>query len=141
LEALGETANAVILGTLLQGGVLNLNGIDAASRALAVGAARAKVLPLAIRGEATVASAVQDTLRMEACKLVKTNLVGRMLIAIDATTLAAVMAALEETEGLLAAGCRANRCGAIRLKRRVSTMGLDWRSRCIKKEMEAEARH
>lgn len=39
LEALSKAANAGVLGTLLHGDVLDLNGIDAASRALTVGAA------------------------------------------------------------------------------------------------------
>lgn len=73
------------------------------------------MLPLAIGREATVASSVQDAFRMEACKLVKTHLICRMLVTEDATTLATVMATLEEAEWLLAAGCRANRCGTIRL--------------------------
>jgi hypothetical protein len=45
---------------------------------------------------------------MEARKLIEAHLFGRVLPAEDATTLSAVMAALEEPEGFLARGRRAD---------------------------------
>lgn len=62
-----------------------------------------------------------------------------MLPAVDATALSAVMAALEEAKGFLARRCRADRSGAIRLNRFVSTIGLD--SGRSEEPNEADARH
>jgi len=49
---------------------------------------------------ATVARAVQLALRVEACKLIEANLLGRVLPAKDAAALPAVVAPLEEAKGL-----------------------------------------
>jgi hypothetical protein len=65
------------------------------------------MFPLAEGTMATIACTVEDTVRMEARKLIEAHLFGRVLPAEDATALSAVMAALEETEGLLARGRRA----------------------------------
>jgi len=58
------------------------------------------MLPLAERTMATVARAVQLALRVEACKLIEANLLGRVLPAKDAAALPAVVAPLEEAKGL-----------------------------------------
>jgi hypothetical protein len=97
----------------------------AVAGAFAVVAAQAKVLPLAERAVAAIAGAVPLALRVEACKLIKTNLLGGVLCAEDATTLSAVMAAVEEAERCLTRGHRACWSGAVRLERFVSTIGLE----------------
>lgn len=122
LEALRQAAYARVLWTLGWGRSLDgLGGSGAAVAAvgaLAVGAAGAEVLPLAERAVATVAGTVPVALWMEAGELVETHVVARVLPAENAAALAAVVAALEETKGLLAAGCRAHRSGTVSLRTR-----------------------
>lgn len=104
LEALSEAANAMVFWAFCWWGCLNLNSRYATSRALAVGAARTEMLPFTEGCMAAIACTMQNSVGMESCQFVKSHLLGRMLPAKDTTTLAAVMAALEETKGLLA--CR-----------------------------------
>lgn len=104
LEALRQAAHAGIIWPLRNRGSLNrlCRGRSAAVRALAVSSAGAEMLPLAEGAVATITCTVPVTLGMEARKLVKADLVARVLCAEDATTLAAVVTALEESKGLLA---------------------------------------
>lgn len=60
------------------------------------------MLPLAEGSIAAVACTVQLALGVEACQLIETDLLGRMLPAEDAAALPAVVATLEEAEGLCA---------------------------------------
>ena len=125
LQALCKAAHTRILGTLGWCRSLDWNSRSTISRALAVGAACTKVLPLAERAVAAIAGAMQFAIRVEACKLIETDLLGRVLPAEDATALPAVVAALEEAEGLCARRRRAYCGGAVDLKRCVSTIGLE----------------
>lgn len=88
-----------------------------AARALAIGAARAHLLPLAELRVATIASLVPVTLRVEQGVFVETDLLLEVLVAEDAATLATVMATHEDTERLLAARGGAHDSRTIRLKR------------------------
>lgn len=126
LEALCEAAGTWILWSLRWRRSLNRLDWSGATGALAVGAARTKMLPLTEQAVATIACTMQDTLGMESRQLVQAHLVGRMLPAVDAATLSAVVATLEEAEGFLARRRGANRSGAVSLNRVVSTAGLDW---------------
>lgn len=74
----------------------------AVARALAVAATQAEVLPLTERAVAAIAGAVPLALGVETCELVKTDLLGRVLRAVDATALAAVVAAVEQAKWRLA---------------------------------------
>jgi hypothetical protein len=125
LEALGNAAHASILWTLRRSRRLNFDSCWAILGALAVGAARAKMFPLAERAMATVACTVQDAIGMEACQLIEPHLFVRVLPAEDATALPAVVATLEQAERFLARGCRAYRGGSICLIGFVSTTGLE----------------
>ena len=60
------------------------------------------MLPLSERAVAALARTMKTAFGMESCKLVELDLLGRMLPAEDAATLSAMVATLEETEGLLA---------------------------------------
>lgn len=126
LEALRQTANAGIVWTLRCYRCLDwLCTCAAVAGALTAAAAQAKVLPLAERAVAAIAGAVPFALWMEACKLIKTNLLRRVLRAEDAATLSAVVAAVEQAKGCLARRRRACGSGTVRLKRFVSTIGLE----------------
>lgn len=141
LEALGKAADALVLGTL--GRRWRLDGLDGSpptSRAVAVVPARAQVLPLAKGAVAAVAGAVPATVGMEPRQLVKTHLAGRVLPAVDAAALAAVMAALEEAEGLLARRGGADRSGAVSLTRNVSAIGLERPPRAKKRPSGGQGR-
>jgi hypothetical protein len=72
LEALSKAAHARVLGALDWCRSLDRDsgGSGASTRALAVGAARAKMLPLAERAVAAIACTMQLALGMEACELV-----------------------------------------------------------------------
>jgi hypothetical protein len=131
LEALGEATNASVLGALCACGRLNRfrRRQLADFRALAVGAAGTQVLPFAIRAMATIAGPMQETLGMEAGKLVEPDLVGRVLPAEDAATFSTVMTALEEAKRFLARRRGAYRSGSVGLKRVVSTIGLEFSTR------------
>lgn len=85
------------------------------------------MLPLAEGAVTTITCTVPVTLGMEARKLVKADLVARVLCAEDAAALAAVVTALEESKGLLARRGGADQRGSIGLKKRVSIIGLDFR--------------
>ena len=125
LEALGQATHARVLWTLGRSWWLNRDGGRAVVGALAVGAARTKMFPFTERAVAAIACTVQFAVGMETCKLVKTDLLGRVLPAKDATAFSAMMAALEEAERFLARGRRAYRSGSICLNRSVSTVGLE----------------
>ena len=125
LEALRQTADTGIRPLRLYRRLDWLCAGAAIAGAFAVAAAEAKVLPLAERAVAAIAGAMPLTLRVEACKLVKTNLLAGVLCAEDATALSAVVAAVEEAKWCLTRGRRACCSGAIRLERFVSTIGLE----------------
>ena len=125
LEALRQTADTGIRPLRLYRRLDWLCAGAAIAGAFAVAAAEAKVLPLAERAVAAIAGAMPLTLRVEACKLVKTNLLAGVLCAEDATALSAVVAAVEEAKWCLTRGRRACCSGAIRLERFVSTVGLE----------------
>lgn len=105
LEALRQTANAGLWTLRCDRCSDWLRTGTAIARALAVAPAQAKVLPLAERAMAAIAGAVPLALGVEACELVKTDLLGRVLRAVDATALSAVVTAVEEAKWRLA-GCR-----------------------------------
>jgi hypothetical protein len=124
LEALGQAANAS-LWTLR--GHRRLDWLCAAAAvagALTVAAAQAEVLPFTEGAVAAIAGTVPLALRVEACKLVEADLLGRILSAEDPTALPAVVAAVEQTKRRLACGCRTYWGGAVRLQELVSTIGL-----------------
>ena len=124
LEALGQAADAG-LGTLC--GHRRLDWLCAAAAvagALAVAAAQAEVLPLTEGAMAAVAGTVPLALGVEACKLVETNLFGRVLCAEDPTAFPAVVAAVEQTKRCLAGDCRTYWGGTVGLQELVSTIGL-----------------
>lgn len=73
------------------------------------------MLPLAERAVATIAGTVPMTFWMEPRELIETDIVARVLPAKDAAALAAMVATLEEAEGLLAGRCGANRSGTVSL--------------------------
>lgn len=104
LEALRQTADAGLWTLCCDGGLDWLRAGTAVAGALAVAAAQAEVLPLAERAVAAIAGAMPLTLRVEACKLVKTDLLGRVLRAVDAAALSAMVAAVEEAKWGLARG-------------------------------------
>lgn len=107
LEALRQAADTG-LWTLRCHGCLDwLCACATVVGALAVTAAQAEMLPFAERAVAAIAGAVPLALWVEACKLVKTDLLGRVLGAEDAAALSAVMAAVEEAKWCLARGRRA----------------------------------
>ena len=121
-EAVGDTANAVVLRSLCGGRGVNLDRGGAAG-ALAILPAGAQLLPLAVLGVATVARLLPATLGMEESILVEPDLLMNVLPAEDATTLSTVMAANKETERGLASRCSAHGSGTIRLNVCVSFIG------------------
>jgi hypothetical protein len=123
-HALRKAAHAWILWAL-GCGCLDWDSCGASGGGLAVGAARTKMLPLAERAMATVACAMHYSIWVEACKFIETDQLGRVLPAEDAATLSAVVASLEEAEGLCARGRRTYGSGAVGLNRCVSTIGLE----------------
>lgn len=127
LKALGNATNASILRTFRSRSLNRLWWRSAATGALAVSAARTQMLPLAEGAEATIARTMEHALRVEPSKLIKADLVGRVLPAKDATTLPAMVAALKEAEGLLAGRGGANRGGAVGLPVVASNGASDWR--------------
>lgn len=98
LEALRKAADTGLRALCCYGCLDRLCAGAAIARALAVAAAQAKVLPLTERAVAAITRAVPLTFRMEAGKLVKTDLLRGVLCAEDATALSAVMAAVEEAK-------------------------------------------
>ena len=102
LEALRQTADTS-LWTLCCDGCLNgLCTCAAIARALAVTAAQAKVLPLAEGAVAAITCTMPLAFRVEAGKLIETDLLRGVLCAEDAAALSAVMAAVEEAKWHLA---------------------------------------
>lgn len=100
LQALCDAASALGLRASRWCRSLDRDSCCCAAGALAVGAARTEVLPLAKRAVAAVAGTMQFALGMEACELIETNLLRGVLPTEDAATLPAVVAPLEEAEGL-----------------------------------------
>lgn len=125
LEALSQTADTGFWTLCCHGCLDRLCAGAAVAGALAVATAQAKVLPLAERAVAAVTGTMPLALRMEASKLIKTNLLGGILSAEDAAAFPAMMAAVEKAEWCLARGRRACWSGAVRLERLVSTIGLE----------------
>ena len=96
LEALCKAANADIVRAAGRWrGLDRYCSLAAVAGALAVAAAQTKVLPLTEGAVAAVTSAVPFAVRVEACKLVEADLLGRVLPAEDAAALPAVVAAVE----------------------------------------------
>lgn len=125
LQALRNAAHTWVLGALGWCRRLDRDSRRATTGALAVSAARTKMLPLAEGTMTAIACTMQFALGVEACKLIETDLLGRVLPAEDAATLSAVMAALKEAEGFFTRGRRAYSGGAVSLKRCISTIGLE----------------
>lgn len=130
LKALRKAAYALALGAV--GWHRRFDGLDRSltargAVAVAVGPAGAQVLPLTKGAVTAVAGTMPATLGVEPGKLVETNLGGRVLPAVDAAALSAVVATLKEAKGLLTRRGGADRSGAVSLTRNVSAIGLERR--------------
>jgi hypothetical protein len=110
---------------------LDGRGVAGAARALAVLAAAAHLLPFAELCIAAVACTLQLSLRMEQGMFVESDLPLRVLPAEDATTLATVMATVEEAKGGLAGRCSADWSRTIRLPVVPCDWPYDWRERDV----------
>jgi hypothetical protein len=96
LEALCKAAHADVVRAASRWRGLDRDcSLAAVAGAFAVAAAQSKVLPLTEGAVATITCAVPFAVRMEACKLVEADLLGRVLPAEDAAAFPAVMAAVE----------------------------------------------
>lgn len=105
-------------------------GVDphcsSAPRALAVGAARAHLLPLTKLRVATITGSLKLTIRMEESMLVELDLTLGVLPAEYMSTLSTMVLASEDSEWSLAGRCRAD-CGrTIRLPVVPSNRPRDW---------------
>lgn len=112
-EARGEATDARVFWSLSLGTV-NLD-CSCAARALAVGTARAHLLPLAELAMAPIAGPLPVTLWVEESMLVEPHPLLRVLPTEDATALSAMVAAIEEAKRLLACGRGTNCRGTVRL--------------------------
>jgi hypothetical protein len=124
LEALGQAADASLWAFRCHRRLDWLCAAATVAGALTVAAAQTKMLPFTEGAVAAIAGTVPLALRVEACKLVEADLLGRILCAEDPTTLPAMVAAIEQAKRRVAGGCRTYWGGAVGLQELVSTIGL-----------------
>jgi hypothetical protein len=115
LEARGKTAVTLVLRSLCR--KRSSNGrCRHFTRAVAIVAASTQLLPIAKLAVATIASPMLNPIRMERGVLVELHEALRVLPAKDTTTLAAMVATVEEAKGSLTGRRRADGCRTIGLQ-------------------------